>query len=50
VPTLQAERTFYSRAHIFHPLSWMSALDIDDEDDLEMARACFAVRERRDGR
>lgn len=38
---LQSARTFYAENHIFHPMSWMSAMDIDDAEDLEMAKACF---------
>lgn len=41
---LQAHRTFYSPNHILYPMSWMSALDIDDDGDLQMAEACFALR------
>jgi N-acylneuraminate cytidylyltransferase len=38
---LKSAKTFYVPSHIFHALSWMSAMDIDDAEDLEMARACF---------
>lgn len=41
---LLAERTFYAAGHLLHPMDWMSAMDIDDEDDLHMARACMALR------
>jgi CMP-N-acetylneuraminic acid synthetase len=44
---LNLERTFYSPNHIFHPLSWMSAMDIDDAEDLEMAKACFSLKKSR---
>jgi CMP-N-acetylneuraminic acid synthetase len=40
-PTLKSACTYYVPGHIFHVLSWMSAMDIDDAEDLEMARACF---------
>lgn len=43
---LKAAETFYVPNHIFFPLTWMSAMDIDDVEDLEMARACFMVRGR----
>jgi CMP-N-acetylneuraminic acid synthetase len=46
VPILEVHRTFYSPNHILHPMRWMSALDVDDESDLEMARVCFAQRLR----
>lgn len=41
---LRQSRTFYGRSHIFHPMDWMSAMDIDDAEDLLMARACFLAR------
>ena len=44
---LNSERTFYSPNHIFHPLSWVSAMDIDDAEDLEMAKACFLLKNSR---
>ncbi|WP_301102050.1 acylneuraminate cytidylyltransferase family protein [Propionivibrio sp.] len=40
-PTLKSARTYYVPGHIFHTLSWMSAMDIDDVEDFEMATACF---------
>jgi len=42
--TLKAENTFYAPGHTFYPLSWMSAMDIDDAEDMEMAKACFLVK------
>ena len=42
--TLKAERSFYGSGHVFEPLSWMSSVDIDEEDDLEMARAVWLMR------
>lgn len=41
---LKSARTFYTPSHIFHSLSWMSAMDIDDAEDLEMAKACFLIK------
>lgn len=41
---LQSERTFYAPGHVLHPMDWMSAMDIDDEDDLRMAHICHQVR------
>lgn len=41
---LLSSRSFYTAGHVLHPLDWMSAMDIDDEDDLAMARACFVMR------
>lgn len=37
---LRAHKSFYSPNHIFNELDWMSAMDIDDEDDWRMAEAC----------
>ncbi len=39
--TLLKNRSFYCPGHIFYPLAWQSAVDIDDEDDLAMAEAVF---------
>lgn len=36
---LRKEGTFYGSGYIFHPMDWKFAVDIDDYDDLEMARA-----------
>lgn len=41
---LRQSRSFYTPDCIFHPMPWMSALDIDDAEDLQMARACFAMK------
>jgi CMP-N-acetylneuraminic acid synthetase len=41
---LKAERTFYQPGHRFHVLSWVSAMDIDDAEDLDMAKACFVCK------
>lgn len=40
----KSAKTFYSPNHTFHSLSWMSAMDIDDAEDLEMAKACFLIK------
>jgi N-acylneuraminate cytidylyltransferase len=37
------DQTFYSKNHIFYPIDWMSAVDIDDMDDLAFAKAVYAV-------
>lgn len=36
--------TFYMPGHTFYPLSWVSALDIDDAADLQMAQSAFLVK------
>ena len=38
---LRAARTFHGNGATFLPLPWQAALDIDDEDDLALARALF---------
>lgn len=43
-PTLKSAKTFYVPTHILHSLSWISAMDIDDAEDLEMAKACFLIK------
>ena len=41
---LKASKTFYGNSCIFHPMDWISAMDIDDAEDLLMARACHLIR------
>ncbi|MCV0437847.1 MAG: acylneuraminate cytidylyltransferase family protein [Hydrogenophaga sp.] len=36
--------SFYAPGHVMEPMDWMSAMDIDDESDLRMARACMLMR------
>lgn len=36
---LMAAGTFYGPGRIFHPLPWQSAVDIDDAEDFEFAKA-----------
>ena len=36
---LKLEQTFHSKDLSFEELDWMAAIDIDDETDLEMAKA-----------
>lgn len=43
---LKSAKTFYASGHIFHSLSWMSAMDIDDAEDFEMANACFLIKKK----
>lgn len=38
--SLRAHQSFYSPDHVFNVMDWMSAIDIDDEDDWVMAEAC----------
>lgn len=46
---LKAEKTFYVPKHILYPLNWISAMDIDDAEDLEMAKACFLMKQQQKG-
>lgn len=46
VQVLKAEKTFYAHGHTFYPLSWISAMDIDDDEDMEMAKACFLIKQQ----
>ncbi|PTD95503.1 acylneuraminate cytidylyltransferase family protein [Pseudothauera lacus] len=45
--SLLAAGSFYAPGHVFHELSWVSAMDIDDKEDLQMAKASFLVRNER---
>jgi CMP-N-acetylneuraminic acid synthetase len=38
--------SFYSGDHTFVPVDWISAMDIDNYDDLEMAELLFAMRKK----
>lgn len=44
--SLKTEKTFYAPGHTFYPLNWISAMDIDDAEDMEMAKACFLVKQQ----
>ena len=37
-------KNFYMPGHRFHQLDWISAMDIDDEDDFLMAKACLELK------
>lgn len=43
---LLSEGSFYVPGHVFHELSWISGMDIDDDEDLLMAKAAYLVRNR----
>ena len=36
--------SFYGEGHVFENMPWTSAVDIDDYEDLEMARAIYIMR------
>ncbi len=44
---LKYAKSFYTPNHILHALNWMSAIDVDDAEDFEMAKACFLIRKSR---
>jgi CMP-N-acetylneuraminic acid synthetase len=41
---LRQSRSFYGPDHRFHSLSWISGIDIDDEDDLALAKAAYRLK------
>jgi CMP-N-acetylneuraminic acid synthetase len=41
IEPLKRSGTFYGPGHVFYPLEWRAAIDIDDRQDLEMAHALF---------
>jgi N-acylneuraminate cytidylyltransferase len=40
---LRQAQTFYGEGHVYFPLDWKAGIDIDDAQDLEMAKAAFAL-------
>ena len=44
VQDLLRSGTFYGPGQKFEPISWISAVDIDDEDDVVFARAAYMVK------
>ena len=49
---LVENKSFYVPDVRFEPISWMSAIDIDDMEDMEFARAAYLMKHHayRDGR
>ncbi len=43
------QKDFYMRGHRFQELNWISALDIDVREDLEMANVCLKLRDLKNG-
>ena len=43
VAALRQADTFYGPGHVYWPIHWQAAVDIDDEDDLAMARATYRL-------
>ena len=48
VNELIINKTFYSNDYRFYPISWLEAVDIDDYDDLKLARAAFHILKEND--
>lgn len=46
---LRQSKNFYGPGFRLYPISWESAVDIDDQDDLSMARAVYLMRKERKG-
>lgn len=42
IDALKNTGTFYGPGHIYFPLPWIAAIDIDEPADLELARALFS--------
>lgn len=47
VEALREAGSFYTPDRVFFPISWEDAVDIDDVEDLHMARAVFLMRQQR---
>ncbi len=47
VKTLYDSGSFYSPEHIFYPMDWKYMLDIDDVDDLEMAKLIYLMQQQK---
>lgn len=43
VNELKNSKTFYSTDYKFHQISWLEAVDIDDYNDLKLAKAAFHI-------
>ncbi len=44
IKKLKEEKTFYGKPLTFFPINWTSAVDIDDYEDLEMAKSIFNLK------
>lgn len=44
--SLKRDKTFYGNGFGVHQISWQSAVDIDDYDDLDMAKSVFFLRNK----
>jgi len=48
IEPLKRAGTFYGPGHVFYPLDWRAAIDIDDHQDLAMAQALFKTETDRE--
>lgn len=46
VQDIKTQKTFYTPEHTFFPLSWISAMDIDDAEDMDMAKICYLLEQQ----
>ena len=46
---LRAHETFFGPGHMLCPMPWQAAIDIDDMNDLEMAKALAQIAAHRKG-
>ena len=44
--SLIKKKSFYTSDLRFEPLHWMSAVDIDNYDDFEIAKMCFELQKK----
>jgi N-acylneuraminate cytidylyltransferase len=44
IKKLNKTGTFYSQGYKFHKISWLEAVDIDDIDDLQLAKAAYMIK------
>ena len=44
--SLRSHKSYYTPDHIFSEMDWISAMDIDDEEDWKMAEACMMLQQR----
>lgn len=42
------QNTFYGEPYVFYPISWTAAVDIDDTEDLKMAKAVYLMENYKD--
>jgi CMP-N-acetylneuraminic acid synthetase len=48
VNQLLIDKTFYGQGHTFYPIDWKSAVDIDNYEDIDFAKAVFNLTHKND--